>query len=143
VSRSTAVPPPERRPVRRTGRGALRRDVRKLARAFAEQLLGLLERHGVWDEPRAAPAIEPSQRRVRRSMDALGRVADRVLADLRARKEPVAISEIAAALGASARQLSHPLALLVAEGKVTLTGERRGARYQLAGRARGRRRRKR
>jgi hypothetical protein len=139
---SRTAPPPERRPARRAGRGALRREVRRLARVFAEQLLVLLDRHGVWDEPKPA-AVEAAQRRVRRSIDALGKIGDRVLADLRTRKEPVAISQIATALGHSPRQLSHPLALLVAEGKVVLSGERRGARYQLAGRAgRGKRRKK-
>jgi len=109
----------------------LRRELRAAARDFADELLELLVTHGVWDnghEPGGAPATA----RVRRSATALEGIAKRVLEVLRAQAEPVAISTIAAALGMSPRKIAHPVSLLVAEGKIRRSGERRGARYQLA-----------
>lgn len=115
-------------------RTALRRELRNLARAFADGVVELLDRHGMWEE---AP-IEESDlgKRTRRTMDALQSVGELVLADLRSRKQPVAISVIAEALGMDTREVAHPIHLLVSEGKVVQSGSRRGARYQVARRAR-------
>jgi hypothetical protein len=115
-------------------RTALRRELRNLARAFADGVVDLLDRHGMWEET----LVEESDlgKRTRRTMDALQSVAELVMGDLRGRKQPVAISVIAEALGMDTREVAHPIHLLVSEGKVVQSGSRRGARYQLARRAR-------
>ena len=67
---------------------ALRRELRKLARDFADDVVALLEDHGMWDEP------EPDSdalgaRRMRRSPDDLLQVMDAILDDLSSRAGPV------------------------------------------------------
>jgi len=109
---------------------ALRRELRKLARDFADDVVALLEAHGMWDEP------EPDSdglgaRRMRRSPDDLLQVMDAIVEDLAARTEPVSIGEVAEALDTTSRRITHPMSLLVDEGKVQRSGERRGARYEL------------
>lgn len=109
---------------------ALRRELRKLARDFADDVVALLEEHGMWDEP------EPDSdalgaRRLRRSPDDLLQVMDAIVEDLAARGDPVSIGEVADALETTSRRITHPMSLLVEEGKVLRTGERRGARYEL------------
>ncbi len=133
-------------PAPRSGpsRTALRRAIRELARAFGEQLLGLLEEQGLFREPARAPEREDevaAPRRYRRTRGALEVVLSRVLAELGRRETPVSIGVLAAALGVETRILAHPLSLLVEQGKVERTGERRGARYELVRRAVGRARR--
>ena len=109
---------------------ALRRELRKLARDFADDVVALLDDHGMWDEP------EPDSdalgaRRMRRSPDDLLQVMDAILDDLSSRAGPVSIGEVADALETTSRRITHPMSMLVDEGKVARTGERRGARYEL------------
>lgn len=129
-ARTPGAAPLEQTPTRTE----LRRELRVIARAFVERLVEALEQHGVFEEPKRDDDDDQS-RRVRRSADVLGEMGERVLAHLRTRKRPVAISEIAVALETSTRALAHPLALLVASGRVERSGARRGARYRLAGKS--------
>jgi DNA-binding transcriptional ArsR family regulator len=126
------------RSTRSVGRTALRRELRRLARALADQVVELLDTHGLWDEQTSDREQEPlSARRIRRSADALADVGKRLLGELGRHAEPVAISTLAAALGVSTRAIAHPLTRLVEQGLVARTGERRGTRYQLRRIARG------
>jgi hypothetical protein len=126
-AQSRSLPPAPRKP----SRGALRREIRDLARSFADDLVLLLERHGIWSELEAVEPDDAAARRIRRSPDALRGLGDRILDDLRARKGPAAISAIAGAVGATAREIAHPIHLLVEQGLVQRSGERRGARYEI------------
>jgi len=117
----------------RSSRKAVRRELRQLAREFADQLVVMLERHGVWDDEGHERELgDDAARRIRRSLADLEKVMNRILADLNTRKEPVAIGKVAATLGLTSRQAAHPMSLLVETGKVLRHGERRGARYELA-----------
>jgi DNA-binding transcriptional ArsR family regulator len=119
-------------------RAALRRELRRLARNFADDIVDLLDRHGVWDDVKAERPATTESPRVRRSPDALAKVKSRIVSELRTRSEPVSIGSIAATLGLTSRQITHPMSLLVDEGLVLRTGIRRGARYRLAPQKRGR-----
>jgi hypothetical protein len=130
----------------RLTRAALRREARKLGLELAQALVGLLERHGLWDEAQrseraphddAAPAPEVEAResqRVRRSAELLGTWCERIVGALRHERDPMAISALARRLGASPREIFHPLVLLVARGEVSKSGTRRGTRYALGSR---------
>ena len=109
---------------------ALRRELRKLARDFTDDVVALLEDHGMWDEP-APDSDALGARRLRRSPDDLLEVMDAIVHDLATRLGPVSIGEVADALETTSRRITHPMSLLVEEGKVARTGERRGARYEL------------
>ena len=95
MSRRTLPPrasmPPRLPPARKPTRTTMRRELRNLARAFADGVVELLDRHGMWEEA-AADEEDIAGKRVRRTMDTLRDVADRILGDLRSRKQPVAIS---------------------------------------------------
>jgi len=106
--------------------------MRRLARDFADDLVELLERHGMWDLPQDDEPNDFGAKRVRRTTVALERVAARIVEDLQGRRRPVAISTVAKALGMTPREIAHPMSLLVDRGRVVRTGERRGARYRLA-----------
>ncbi len=132
----------------RPGRAALRREIRGLARDFADRIVELLDRHGLWEPSAAAVATAEGasprrSKRQRRSADELSELGERIEAVLEQRRGPVAISVIAAALGAEPRDIAHPVALLVEQGRVEKSGERRGTRYRLAARRRASRRRRR
>lgn len=116
---------------KRPTRAALRREIRLLARDFADQLVTVLDRHGMWDEAAVLDDSGDTSARIRRSTSDLEKVMARILDDLHTRKEPVSIGKVAATLGLSSRQVAHPMSLLVDEGKVLRSGERRGARYQV------------
>ncbi|MCA9621363.1 MAG: hypothetical protein KC731_20210 [Myxococcales bacterium] len=107
----------------------LRRELRRMARTFADEVVALLEEHGVWDEPQELGEDEPP--RQRRTSDALEAIMDAIVADLRARRGPVSIGQVAQALETTSRQITHPMSLLVEQGKVERQGARRGARYEL------------
>lgn len=114
-------------------RTALKRELRRLARDFADDIVALLDRHGVWDDVKQErPARRADDKRVRRSAEALTKVKARILGELSTRSEPVSIGSVAATLGMTSRQITHPMSLLVEEGAVLRTGVRRGARYELA-----------
>jgi len=113
--------------------------LRRLAREFADDLVELLEDHGMWDGSQDDVPNEFGAKRVRRTIAALERVAARILSDLRGRRRPVAISTVAKGLGMTPREIAHPMSLLVAEGKVARTGERRGTRYRLVAKVRAKR----
>lgn len=125
----------------RTGREAEARELRKqvravvgrLARAFAAELAAELERLllGV-DTVRPTPHEKARRRRDDRALED---VSSRVLAFVANATGPVAIRELSAALELDRRELAHPLSLLVSEGKLARTGERRGARYRAVLRA--------
>ena len=135
VERSSRLPPApdgQRAAARRPTRTALKRELRRLARDFADELVDLIERHGMWDAPQDDEPDDLGIKRVRRTAAALERVAGRILNDLQGRRRPVAISTVAKGLGMTPREIAHPMSLLVAQGKVILTGERRGTRYRLA-----------
>ena len=118
---------------KRLTRAALRQRVRAMAREIADDLIELLESHGMWDEA-SREQDDPGAKRVRRSDAALDVVCGEVMDLLRHAKEPLAISAIADSLGLGRREVAHPLSLLCDEGKLERAGERRGARYRLAGR---------
>ena len=101
-----------------------------MARELADRLFELLEEQGLWDESGERDGADASKR-VRRTPDTLEKLMSRILADLRTRAEPVSIGQVAAALGLTSRQIAHPMSLLVEEGKVLQSGQRRGTRYQL------------
>ncbi|MBW2522534.1 MAG: hypothetical protein JRI23_00085 [Deltaproteobacteria bacterium] len=118
-------------------RTALRRELRRLSREFADQLYETLEEHGVFEAlaqqgkptvPTDGASAGPHVR-IRRSDEDLEAICRQVLRILRAVRAPVAISTIAAQLGTRPRDIAHPIALLVARGEITKTGERRGTRY--------------
>jgi hypothetical protein len=115
----------------RPGRAALRRELRVMARDFADQLVGLLERAGFWDERHGGEA-DDEPKRVRRSSDTLDDVKELIVAELKQLRGPVGIGAVAAALGMKSRQITHPMSLLVEEGKIVRHGVRRGARYEIA-----------
>ena len=127
----------------RLKRAGLRREVRRLALELGEALLGVLDRHGLWDgepsgerdarpRPTAHQAELGDSRRVRRSVELLGALGERLVAALRHEPVPVAISALADRLGTSPREIAHPLVLLVSRGTVVKSGTRRGTRYALA-----------
>ncbi|MBI4703508.1 MAG: hypothetical protein HY744_20550 [Deltaproteobacteria bacterium] len=121
---------------------ALRNELRRLGRAFADQIFGLVERQGLPGKRLQPARGEPAPGRVRRSAAELRELGERIVVVLRARREPMSIGAIAAELGATAREIAHPALLLVRRGVLARTGERRGARYELvprrpAGRPRG------
>jgi len=135
MSRPTRAPPPDERAAakRPPSRAAIRRELRRLTRELADTLVEMLDNSGVWSDARVERADgDAGARRVRRTTEALDKVMARILADLRTRKEPVAIGTVAATLGVTSRQIAHPMSLLVTEGRVRRSGERRGARYRLA-----------
>lgn len=135
MSRPTRAPPPEERTAvkRPPSRAAIRRELRRLARELADTLVDMLDGSGVWSDGRVDHLNgDAGAKRVRRTAEALDKVMARIVADLRTRKEAVAIGTVAATLGMTSRQIAHPMSLLVDEGKVIRTGERRGARYRLA-----------
>jgi hypothetical protein len=109
----------------------LKRELRNLARDFADQLVEVLDRYGMWDAPEEDDQ-DLASKRVRRSLDTLHEVGDHILASLSDHGEQIAISDIAAELGLTPRDIAHPIALLVSEGKVIKSGTRRGTRYQVA-----------
>ena len=131
-------------------RAALRREARKLGLELAQALVELLERNGLWDdgasagrgaqidEAAAGQAEARDSHRVRRPADLLERWCERIIGALRHEHEPIAISALAHRLGASPREIFHPLVLLVARGEVGKSGTRRGTRYALAPRRRAR-----
>ena len=113
---------------KRLSRAALRQRAHQLARRFAADLFALLDKNGIWEA--APPTDTRTQTRVRRTEAALEEACRDVLAIIRRARDPIAISDVAAALDLAPREVGHPLALLVAEGKVVRTGTRRGARYR-------------
>ena len=117
----------------RSTRTELKRELKQLARQFADQLVDLLDAYGVWDEPDevAGPEQGLRSRRVRRGVDELERMGERVVAALRKLVKPAAISELAEVMRLDARNIAHPLARLVEGGTIVRTGERRGTRYHL------------
>jgi DNA-binding transcriptional ArsR family regulator len=119
---------------KRPGRAALRRELRQLAREFADEIVRVLDSHGIWSE--GARDASDDTRRIRRTMTDLETVMGQIVADLSTRSEPVAIGKIADMLSLSSRQVAHPMAMLVESGQVIRSGERRGARYQIAPRQR-------
>jgi hypothetical protein len=127
----------------RLTRAALRREARKLGLELAQTLIGLLELHGLWDDAPGAgraslgddAAAHDSEagdaHRVRRSAELLDTWCERIVGALRHERAPIAISALARRLGASPREIFHPLVLLVARGLVSKSGTRRGTRYAL------------
>lgn len=123
----------------RPTRAALKRELRRLAREFADDVVVLLDQHRVWDDVKVErPPLDDEAKRIRRSTDTLEKVKSRILTELGTRSEPVSIGSVAATLGLTSRQITHPMSLLVEEGDVLRTGVRRGARYELAPRRRKR-----
>jgi hypothetical protein len=122
-------------------RAAVEREIRKLAAELAASFLEALERMGLWEALANAPSRPAVSReielvesdwgppRIRRTTRALDELCERVLAVLRAHREPMAISAIAAALGLRPREVAHPLVWLQARGRVSKKGSRRGTRY--------------
>jgi hypothetical protein len=137
VSAPKTAPPRATTPPPKPTRTALKRELRNLARESADGVLEVLDRYSMWDQVKIADDEQVT--RVRRTDEALKQVAMRILVELRNRKQAVAISTVAKGLMMTTREIAHPIALLVDEGKVTRTGERRGARYALAPRMRSKR----
>ena len=115
----------------RANKAALKRELRKLARDFAEDVIATLERHGVFDEDTTLRPRDEA-RRSRRSSSSLGKLMARIVADLETRSQPVAIGQVAGALGLTSRKIAYPMSMLVDAGQVVRHGTRRAARYQLA-----------
>jgi len=83
-------------------------------------------------QPASAPARSgPGLPRVRRRAASLEKLAASVLQVL-ARRSGLAVSEIAGAIGVTPREIGRPMTWLLARGRVTKVGERRGTRYSLA-----------
>lgn len=113
-------------PAARPGRTVVRRELRRIARAFADELLSTLDELGVFDPEAKTPA---RTKRVRRSDHNLDELSVRILALMSHYGEALAISDIAAGLELSKRDIAHPVAQLVAADKLVQLGERRGVRY--------------
>jgi len=110
----------------RPGRTVVRRELRRVARAFADELLSTLDELGVFDPEARTPA---RAKRVRRSDHKLDELSVRIIALMNHYGEALAISDIAAGLELSKRDIAHPIAQLVAAEKLVQIGERRGVRY--------------
>ena len=110
----------------RPGRTVVKRELRRVARAFADELFDTLDELGVF-ETDIKPSSKPT--RVRRSDHKLDEVSARILAMMNHYGEALAISDIAAGLELSKRDIAHPIAMLVAAEKLIQLGERRGVRY--------------
>jgi hypothetical protein len=116
-------------PLRRPTRASVERALKKLAVEFAARVVDELDALGLFEGDDAArPMSERSPRR-RRSVLALEEVSAKVLDVVAARGGSLAIGDLARALDLDRRELAHPLALLVTQGKLVRTGTRRGARY--------------
>lgn len=115
----------------RLTKAALRRAIRAMALELADAVVDMVEAEGLWDEPPAEEDAELAAPRVRRSPADLERCMDRIVAAVEEAAAPVAIGAIAERLGTSSRQIAHPMARLVEEGRVVRTGARRGARYEV------------
>ncbi len=115
-------------PAARPGRTVVRRELRRVARAFADELLSTLDDLGVFDPEAKIPA---RAKRVRRSDHNLDELSVRIIALMNHYGEALAISDIAAGLELSKRDIAHPIAQLVAAEKLVQIGERRGVRYVL------------
>ncbi|MFP6684758.1 MAG: hypothetical protein VB934_08600 [Polyangiaceae bacterium] len=113
-------------PAARPGRTVVRRELRRVARAFADELLSTLDDLGVFDPEARTPA---RAKRVRRSDHNLDELSVRIIALMNHYGEALAISDIAAGLELSKRDIAHPMAQLVAAEKLVQIGERRGVRY--------------
>jgi DNA-binding transcriptional ArsR family regulator len=113
---------------------ALERNIRELCDHLAEDLLRIVRAAITSDPEGPGPAPLRTRRRVRRRAATLRRIADSILAVL-SKRGGIAVSEIAAAIGASPRETVRPLTLLLAQGSIEKTGERKGTRYSIAARA--------
>ncbi|MBM4377428.1 MAG: hypothetical protein FJ095_20300 [Deltaproteobacteria bacterium] len=126
---------------RRPTRATVDRALKRLALEFAARVVEELAALGLFESDDAATlAAEPSPRR-RRTVLALEEVSAKIVELVASRGGPLAIGTMATALGIDRRELAHPLALLVTQGKLVRTGARRGARYAEAKRGPTRRRR--
>jgi hypothetical protein len=104
----------------------LSRALRALAERFVADVVALVAAHAG-----GSPSAPPSRPRSRRRRaDELDRLADGVL-DVLARRGRVPVRALAAALGTTSRALAHPLAALVASGRVVQHGERKATTYDL------------
>ena len=108
----------------------LRRELRALAREFADRVVDVLEEHGMFEERPNDWSVQTP--RVRRTPDALSALCERLLEVLETTDDAVAISRLAQDVGMSTREIAHPLSLLIDKGLVVRSGLRRGARYRLA-----------
>ncbi len=111
-----------------------RRALRDLAQRFIDDVIATVLAGG--GEEAAGPAGRP-RRRVRRRAHKLEELRETVLAAL-GERGGVSIGAIARHIGSTPRELSRPIAVLLAEGRIIKTGERKGTRYSLEAKRDGR-----
>ena len=104
--------------------------VRALVDRFVTDLLAVVGGARAGAAARSPSAVA-RRKRLRRTAGTLRRLADAVLGVL-ARTSDRSVSELASAVGSTPRDVVRPLTLLLAEGRVTKRGERKGTRYSLA-----------
>lgn len=117
-------------PARKPSKAVLERALRRLALDFARQIVRELESLGAFETKTHSGARPKPPSRRRRTGGALESLSAELLALVAAESAPVAIGQLAERLGVDRRALTHPLTLLVTQGKLARTGTRRGARYE-------------
>jgi DNA-binding transcriptional ArsR family regulator len=110
------------------GRRDLEDALRRAAARFVDHVLAIVEASA---EPEAPRPRGPGLPRVRRRAASLEKLAASIVSVL-SRRSGLAVSDIAGALGVTPREITRPITWLLARGRVTKVGERRGTRYSLA-----------
>lgn len=130
-------------------KSGLEGQIRACIDSFVEELTALVRQAAV-ESVREALGSAPSakrrgraraaagRKRLRRSATSLDSLSSRLLSHVKANPGQ-GITEIAAALGATSKELRLPVQKLLGEKKLRTTGQRRGTKYRAAGRAGGRR----
>jgi hypothetical protein len=107
----------------------LRRALRAVAFRFVDEVIAVAKAHAsAFVAPSAALEKVPV-RRVRRNVRALEDIAEEVAGIVAGAKRGASVSEIARAVGRTPSEIARPMTLLVAAGRITKRGERRGTRY--------------
>src|SRR4051794_36585760 len=105
----------------------LRRALRAAAMRFVEDVIGITRAHAsAFGDERVESATGASKRARRRAPN-LHAIADEVIGAVP--PEGAAVSAIAAAIGRTPSEIAHPIAQLLAEGRLCKEGTRRGTRY--------------
>src|SRR5438552_2219088 len=111
----------------------LRRALRAVALRFVEEVLEVAAAHASALAP-AATASDSGPRaprkRVRRRAESLRAIGVAVRAAIPARGA-IGIGALARAIGRTPSELARPIAILLAEGRIAKSGERRGTQYFL------------
>jgi hypothetical protein len=119
---------PMARPTPELADARVEQALRELVDRFVGEVLAIVGGPRAPISPR--PVAGRHRKRVRRTAATLRRLSDAVLGVL-ARTSDRSVSELAAAVGSTPRDVVRPLTLLLAEGRITRRGERKGTRYSL------------